>query len=192
MCCLRLSNLPPMSDLKSTTKWTLALLRQRAGVRLITTSPPRSFPPAESPWMGALHCYISQLESDLKALQGSTEALKSRPFTHWGRTELDVISWAGGVCVRVFLPALQHGRLLERLEKKLSRALHTVFVSMRLHSVKCAQRTWKHTVNGVKKEQKEQKKKQRSCDWRTKSNTLVSQSHSPFFSSFIFYRWGHW
>lgn len=101
--------------------------------------------------------------------------------------ELDLTSsTCGGLGFDV---TLQDGRLLGVCRKPRRAPYASVCISMCLHSVKCAQRTWKHTwKNGVKKREK---KNQHSCDWGTKNNTLGCVTKSlAFFYLFIFYRGG--
>lgn len=87
--------------------------------------------------------------------------------SHRGRTGLDIVS-CGGLGFDVILLTLQDGR-----------PYTSVCLSMCLHSVKCAQRTWKHTQNGVKK------RKEISTHVTEEpkiTHLVVSRSHSPFFN----------
>lgn len=114
MCCLRLSNLPRCTAqvwLKRITKWSLMLYYCCTHTPESRSSPvnhkvgtAQIFQPRTRPWCPSISqtvdrsdalLYISQPESDLKALQGSREALKSRPITRCGRTGLDFIPCGG-------------------------------------------------------------------------------------------------
>lgn len=100
-------------------------------------------PVSGSEWYAAC---ISQLESDLKALQGSREALKSGPVTH--AAELDLTSSPAGVWVSMwfFWPSK-----MDVYQEPRQAPYTSVCISMCLHSVKCAQHAWKHTRKMVSK-----------------------------------------
>lgn len=155
MCCLRLSNLPPMSDLKVPQNSLFTLLCQRAGVCLITTSPPRSFPPTGSNLFWSVTLLRKPAGVWSKSTAGQHRGTrKADQSTHWGRAELDVISRresgeGGVVCARGrFFPATST-LLLGRLEKAHPSSSHSSFCQ---HAPSlCQMCTWKHTLNGVKK-----------------------------------------
>lgn len=92
--------------------------------------------------------------------------------------ELDLTSsTCGGLGFDV---TLQDGRLLGVCRKPRRAPYASVCISMCLHSVKCAQRTWKHTwKNGVKK--REKKISTHVTEEPKITHLVVSQSHSPFF-----------
>lgn len=146
-------------------------------IRLVSTgcSPPTT---AQTLWHKPVSgsqlyaAYVRPLESDLEALQGSREALKSRPVTHCSRTGLDVVT-CGGLGFNVILLILHDGHLLGVCKK-----LHELLTHQHVSSLcqMCTVHVKAHLKMVSKKENRHW------CDWGTKNNSWLSQSHSPFFN----------
>lgn len=160
--------------------------------------PPRSSPPTNgetsclrsaSQWIGVMRCLHWQAGVWSESTAGQQRGTEKQTSHIRGRAGLDIFT-CGGLGFDVILLTLQDGRLLGVCKKPRRASYTSVCISMCLHSVKCAQCTWKHTRKMVSKREKKKQNSTHVTEEPKITHLVVSQSHSPFFLLFIFYRGG--
>lgn len=198
MCCLRMSNVPLMyrsSLTQSYHKHSPILYYCRtntseSGSSPITRSsvPSRSSPPTKTSclqsanqWIGVMRCLYWPAgvwsESTAGQQRGTEKQTSHTPQQNW--------TWhchlrGFGCQVWFFWPSKMV--VYWEFAKSPTELLTHQCISMCLHSVKCARRTWKHTRKMVSKRDKKKKISTHVTEEPKTTHLVVSRSHSPFFN----------